>query len=255
MRRLEGKVALITGAASGMGAEDARLFAREGALVVALDIQLGRLQTVVDEILASGGKAAALELDVASEEQWQSVVQQAVAIYGRIDILVNNAAIQVDNRSVRDTTLEQWARVMDINALGVMLGMKHVIPEMEKLGKGSIINISSIGAIVGGMADSFSAAYSASKGAVRALTKHAAQVLASSNIRVNSIHPGAIKTPMLEDSLKDSYIVSQIQANFPLPPHIGDPLDIAYGALYLASDESKFVTGAELIIDGGFTSR
>ncbi|WP_337100646.1 SDR family NAD(P)-dependent oxidoreductase [Paenibacillus sp. YIM B09110] len=249
MGRLLGKVAIITGAAGGMGLADAQLFAKEGAKVVATDVQFELLQQGVDAINANGGDAVAVKLDVSSPEGWKQVVDLTVEKYGKIDILVNNAGIHIA-KTILEADIDDWNKVMAINTTGVFLGMKSVIPEMQKNGKGSIVNISSIAAIVGGEnADGNGAAYSASKGAVRSLTKHAAQSFAKDNIRVNSIHPGPIKTPIMGEFAK---IAGDIYKNaVPLPPHAGDPEDIAYGVLYLASDESKFVTGEELVIDGG----
>lgn len=254
MARLAGKVAIITGAAGGMGLTMAQTFAEEGAKVVAVDVQFELLQKGVNEINTSGGNALALKLDVSSPEGWASVIDETVKTYGKIDVLVNNAAIQV-GKSVKEATLEEWNRVLTINTTGTFLGMQTVIPKMQENGKGSIINMSSIGAIVGGGPDGYDVAYSASKGAIRSMTKHAAKVLAPDNIRVNSVHPGVINTPMVESSLKaNPELRKTIEANFPLPPHLGDPRDLAYMVLFLASDESKFATGSEFVVDGGATS-
>lgn len=253
MERLLGKVAIITGAASGMGLAAAQLFAKEGAKVVATDIVFDVLQNEVKAITDGGGDAIALQQDVASSESWKSVVDQTIAKYGKIDILVNNAGIFVP-KGILEEELDGWNRLMSINCTGVWLGMKAVIPYMQKNGKGSIVNCSSIAGIMGGDADAGGAAYSASKGAVRSMTKHAAQWFAKDNIRVNSVHPGPIFTgitvalgvPTPEELAK------LVAVNARLPPFAGEPLDIAYGYLYLASDEAKFVTGEELVIDGGW---
>lgn len=179
-------------------------------------------------------------------------MQTVLDEWGTIDILVNNAGIAMP-KGVLDAELDDWNTVMSINVTGTWLGIKSVLPTMQAAGHGSIVNVSSIGGIVGGVSDGGGAAYSASKGAVRSLTKHVAQWFAQENIRVNSIHPGPIDTGMTrgygftKESMANSDTV-------PLPPHAGDAEDIAYGMLYLASDEAKFVTGIELIIDGGFTS-
>lgn len=248
--RLDGKVAIITGAASGMGLAAAELFAREGAKVVATD--------VVADVLAAraasiDGEVLTLPLDVASADSWSSVVAAATDAFGGVDILVNNAGVHVA-KGVLDTELDEWDRVMAVNTTGVWLGMKTVIPVMKARGGGSIVNCSSIAAIVGGEADGHGAAYSASKGAVRALTKHAAQWFAADGIRVNSVHPGAVYTGMARAAgMENREAMAATQAGHaPLAPFVGEPMDIAYGYLYLASDEAKFVTGEELVIDGGW---
>ncbi|MHB8625340.1 MAG: SDR family NAD(P)-dependent oxidoreductase [Aggregatilineales bacterium] len=253
MERLSGKVAIITGAASGMGLAAAQLFAKEGAKVVATDIEFDVLVNELKAITDGGGDAIALKQDVASPESWKQVVDQAIAKYGKIDILVNNAGIFVP-KGILQEDLEGWNRLMSINCTGVWLGMKAVIPHMQQNGKGSIINCSSIAGLMGGDADAGGAAYSASKGAVRSMTKHAAQWFAKDNIRVNSVHPGAIFTGIAKGlGIPTHEELSKIMAgNAPLPPYAGEPLDIAYAYLYLASDEAKFVTGEELVIDGGW---
>ncbi len=255
MGRLDGKVALVTGAASGMGLTETQLFSEEGAKVIALDIQFDLLQEKVNEICSKGGDAIALRLDVTSAISWEDIVNKTIDKYGKIDILVNNAGIHI-GKTLLETDLNIWEKTMDVNAKGVFLGMKYVAPEMIKNGAGSIINISSLGGLLGGIfADGDDAAYSASKGAVRSITKHAAQVLAKNNIRVNTVHPGGIKTPMAELLIKENpEVVARTATETPLPPHMAETMDIAYGVLYLASDEARFVTGIELIIDGGFTS-
>ncbi|MCE5208853.1 MAG: glucose 1-dehydrogenase [Chloroflexi bacterium] len=255
MFRLSGKVAIITGAAGGMGLASAKLFAKEGAKVVATDIQFDLLQKEVNAINKSGGDVLALELDVTSPEGWKSVVEKTIKKYGKVDILVNNAGIHIA-KGILEAAVDDWNKVIAINTTSVFLGMKEVIPHMQKNGGGSIINISSIAALVGGASDGGGAAYSASKGAVRSLTKHAAQNFAKDKIRVNSIHPGAIYTPMMEKSgLSREAAIDLLKSDYPLPPHVGEADDIAYGVLYLASDESRFVTGEELVIDGGFVTR
>ncbi|SDW68527.1 SDR family NAD(P)-dependent oxidoreductase [Paenibacillus sp. PDC88] len=255
MGRLTGKVAIITGAASGMGLAGAQLFAREGAKVVATDVVQDVLQEKVNEIIASGGDAVALKLDVSNPESWNVVVEETIAKYGKIDILVNNAGIHIA-KGILDAEVPDWNKVMDINTSGVWLGMKAVIPHMQKNGKGSIVNTSSIAGIIGGIADAQGAAYSASKGAVRSLTKHAAQWFGKDNIRVNSVHPGAIFTGMVEKAgIKSQVEMGEHYKNLaPLPPHAGEAMDIAHAYLFLASDEAKFITGVELPVDGGWTS-
>lgn len=252
MNRLDGKVAIITGAASGMGLAAADLFAREGAKVVATDVVADVLEK---EIAQLGGDLIALPMDVASADDWTRVVDTAVRTYGGVDVLINNAGVFLA-KGLLETEREDWDRVLSINAMGVWLGMKAVIPQMQTRGSGSIVNCSSIAGLIGGEADGHGAAYSASKGAVRSLTKHAAQWFAGDNIRVNSVHPGAVFTGMARAAGIDSReaMAAFDNGRTPLAPHAGEPADIAYGYLYLASDESKFVTGAELVIDGGWTT-
>ncbi len=247
MGRLSGKVAIITGAALGMGAAEAKLFAKEGAKVVATDIKDDVLQEVINEIKASGGEAIGLKHNVVSEEEWKNVIQTAVDAYGKVDILVNNAGI-ASPKTMAQMEMAEWNKVMDINLNGCVLGMKYVIPEMQKAGGGSLINISSIGGIVG-MAGS--SPYTAAKGALRALSKSAAVEYGKDKIRVNSVHPGIIETPMTADSFNDAL---PFYKTFTQLPYFGQPEDVAYGVLFLASDESRFMTGAELVIDGGWTA-
>ncbi len=247
MGRLSGKVAIITGAALGMGAAEAKLFAEEGAKVVATDIKDDVLQEVINEIKASGGEAIGLKHNVVSEEEWKNVIQTAVDMYGKVDILVNNAGI-ASPKTMTQMEMAEWNKVMDINLNGCVLGMKYVIPEMQKAGGGSLINISSIGGIVG-MAGS--SPYTAAKGALRSLSKSAAVEYGKDKIRVNSVHPGIIETPMTADSFKDAL---PFYKTFTQLPYFGQPEDVAYGVLFLASDESRFMTGAELVIDGGWTA-
>jgi len=248
--RLENKVALITGGARGMGAVEARLFAQEGAWVVIGDLLEQEGRRVEAEINEGGGHCLFIRLDVTSEANWQRAVQATVSRFGRLDILVNNAGIYRTER-VEETSAALWDQVMEINAKGVFLGTKHAIPEMRRAGGGSIINISSVAGLVG---NHLSAAYTASKGAVRLFTKAAAIQYAKDGIRVNSIHPGTIETPMTEQLLANPDYRQDRVARTPLG-RLGRPEDVAYGALYLASDESSFVTGSELVIDGGRTAQ
>ncbi|MCY9669984.1 glucose 1-dehydrogenase [Paenibacillus alginolyticus] len=247
MGRLSGKVAIITGAALGMGAAEAKLFAQEGAKVIGTDIKDDELQEVIREINESGGEAIGFKHNVASEEEWKQIVQETVNRFGKVDILVNNAGIS-STKTIANIEMSEWNRVMDINLSGCVLGMKYVFPEMQKAGAGSVINISSIGGIVG-MAGS--SPYTAAKGALRALSKSAAVEYAKQNIRVNSVHPGIIVTPMTEPSMKDAM---PYYKTFTQLPYFGKPEDVAYGVLFLASDESRFMTGSELVIDGGWTA-
>ena len=248
MDRLKGKVAIITGAATGQGAEEAKLFAKEGAKVVATDIQEEKLKKAVEGIKAEGGEAIAVKHDVTSEDEWKEVVKRAVDSFGSVTVLVNNAGIAAQNNAEK-TSLEEWDKVMDINAKGTFLGIKYVIPEMRKAGVGSIINISSISGILG----MGSAAYNASKGAVRTLTKNVAADYAKENIRVNSVHPGVIATAMTDEMLEVKETREAFEQMTPMP-QLGKPIDVAYGVLYLASDEAAFVTGMEMIIDGGMVA-
>ena len=247
--RLSGKVALISGGARGMGACEARMFAGEGARVVIGDILEDEGRKVEAEIAETGGEALFVRLDVTSEAEWQRAVTTAVDRFGALDILVNNAGISGHGK-VEDTTVEDWDRVMEVNAKGVFLGTKAAIPEMRKAGGGSIINISSQMGLVG--AESSSPQYQSSKGAVRLLTKSTAVQYANEGIRANSVHPGPIVTPMTEQSRADrgDLHVSQV----PLGRY-GQPEEVAYAVLYLASDESSYVTGSELVIDGGWTAQ
>lgn len=250
MGRLDHKVALITGAAGGMGKADALLFAKEGAKVAITDLQLDKLQAVVEEIKQNGGEAIGFAHNVASEDDWIRIVGDTIAQYGKIDILVNNAGIS-SAVPYLETTVAQWDKVMSINLTGTFLGQKHVIPHMIENGGGSIINISSIAGLTGG---SGAGAYTASKGAVRMLTKATAIDFAKHNIRVNSIHPGYIATPMTVDLMADQQMKMWFESQTPLP-RLGKPEDIANGVLFLASDDSSFITGVELPIDGGYYAK
>ena len=248
--RLEGKVALISGGARGQGAVEARMFANEGAKVVVADIldDLGR--QVEAEIAEAGGEATYVHLDVTSEAEWEEAVRVAVEGYGKLDILVNNAGILI-RAGVEDTTEEDWDRVMDINAKGVFLGTKAAIPAMRDAGGGSIINISSVAGLQGSPQ---SAAYSSTKGAVRLLTKSTAIQYAKENIRCNSVHPGIIYTDMTSDSLDTEEGQRNWMHRVPLR-RLGQSEDVANGVLFLASDESSYMTGSELVIDGGITAQ
>lgn len=248
--RLEGKVALITGAARGQGEAEARMFAKEGAKVVLADVSDREGTAVAASIAEAGGDAIFVHLDVTNEEEWDAAIKSAVASFGKLDILVNNAGIWRRGH-VLETTVEQWDDILDINAKGVFLGTKAAIPEMRKAGGGSIINISSTAGLVGSRT---SAAYSASKGAVRIFTKSTAIQYAAEGIRANSIHPGPIDTDMGDQVWPDAESKERTMNRVALS-RIGTAEDVAYGALYLASDESSFVTGSELVIDGGVTAQ
>ena len=248
--RLEGKVALITGAAHGMGAEEAKLFAREGAKVAIADIREEDARKVEAEIAEAGGESMVVMLDVSNEDQWETSVAAVVTKFGKLDILVNNAGTGA-RFNVEDTTEELWDSQMEVHATGAFLGTKLAIPEMRKIGGGSIINISSIYGIVGSPG---STAYHAAKGAIRLFTKSAAIQYAKENIRVNSVHPGFADTPMTNRGFQDAERLQWVESRTPMG-RTGSANEIAYGILYLASDESSFVTGSELVIDGGLTAQ
>ena len=248
--RLEGKVALISGGSRGQGATEAELFVKEGAKVVIADILEPEGNAVVAQIREGGGDASFIKLDVTSEDDWRDAVEFTLNTYGKLDILINNAAIYKRTPIVQ-TDLDEWNRIMDINSTGVFLGTKLCVPAMQKSGGGSIINISSTAGLVGSERGS---AYGASKGSVRLFTKYTAIQHAGDGIRANSIHPGPIDTEMIADNISTPEGRAQSEARVPLG-RIGTVMDVAYGALFLASDESSFMTGAELVIDGGVTAR
>jgi NAD(P)-dependent dehydrogenase (short-subunit alcohol dehydrogenase family) len=253
MDRVRGKVAIVTGAGRGLGSAIASLLAREGAKVIVTDINAVNGNNIAEEIRMGGGEALFMKHDVTKESDWVEVIRVAVEQYGKLDILVNNAGVQVW-KSIEDTSLDEWRWLMSINLDGVFLGTKYAMGIMKKSGGGSIINMSSAVGIIGGFNSS---AYQASKGGVRIFTKAAALECSKAgydyNIRVNSVHPGVIKTSMVEELLKDADKMRTALNWHPIG-RFGEPEDIAYGVLYLASDESKFVTGAELVIDGGWTA-
>ena len=249
--RIEGKVALISGGARGMGAEAGRLFAKEGAKVVLGDVLEAEGKTTVEEIRGAGGEATFVRLDVTSESDWAGAVAEAERLYGKLDVLVNNAGIGGGNR-IEDTTLADWERIMAVNSTGVFLGTRAVIPALRRAGGGSIVNISSQLGLVG--TDNSSPQYQASKGAVRLLTKATAIQYAKDGIRANSVHPGPIVTAMTERRRADPETYRLMVSRIPLGRY-GQPREVALGVLYLASDEASFVTGSELVIDGGWTAQ
>jgi 3(or 17)beta-hydroxysteroid dehydrogenase len=253
MERLKGKVALVTGAASGMGKAIAQIFAREGAEVTLADINESSGKQVTEDIKKAGGQAIFAKLDVTSEEQWKSAVKATVDHFGKLDTLVNCAGIFF-GKSIEEMTYAEWKRVIAINLDGVFLGIKYSVGAMKKAGGGSIINMSSAGGIVGTVDSS---PYNASKGGVRLLTKAAAMEFSkighNYNIRVNSVHPGVIKTPMTEWIQRGDEGSEAIVKEQPIG-YLGEPEDVAYGVLYLASDEGRYLTGSELVIDGGWTA-
>ncbi len=252
--RLEGKVALITGGARGMGAAEAKLFSSEGAKVVIADVLEDEGRRTEAEINETGGDAIFIRLDVTRESEWDAAVNRTIRRFGKLDIVVNNAGVALRN-SIEDTSVEAWDRVMDINAKGVFFGTKAAIAQMKEQGTGgSIINISSISGNIG--QDTVSAVYNASKGAVRIFSKSAAVQHAPDGIRVNTIHPGPIETPMTAEGRANAERVGEytVAENTPMRRY-GKPEEVAYGALFLASDESSYVTGAEIVIDGGYMAQ
>lgn len=246
MSNLNGKVALITGAARGQGAAEARLFAQRGAKVVLCDILDSEGQAVAAEI---GANAAYIRLDVTSEASWQAAVKAAVSKFGKLNVLVNNAGI-VKVTDLADCPLDEYMQVIQVNQVGVFLGMKTVVPAMKQAGGGSIVNISSIDGLIGMTGGT---AYCASKFAVRGMTKVAALELGKDGIRVNSIHPGGILTPMITGAGLDAQTAGEIFGRVPLQ-RIGQPEEIATLAAYLASDDASYSTGSEFIADGGLTA-
>jgi cyclopentanol dehydrogenase len=249
MDRLKGKVALISGGARGQGAAEARLFVGEGARVVIGDVLDAEASKTAQEINAKAGTraAVAVHLDVTRGADWRAAVETCAREFGGLDILVNNAGIAFMG-GVEDTTEEAWDSVINVNQKGVWLGMKYAVPAMRNRGGGSIINISSIYGIIGSTG---SAAYHASKGAVRLLTKAAAVQYAQDKIRVNSVHPGVILTPMVDQAPRE-----QLQPLINMAPmkRAAQPEEVGWCVVFLASDEASFVTGTELVVDGGFTA-
>jgi NAD(P)-dependent dehydrogenase (short-subunit alcohol dehydrogenase family) len=257
MARLSGKVAIVTGAAMGIGRACVERMAQEGARVAVVDMQAQAGEAVAAGIRQRGGQARYFTCDVTSEAAVQALMQQVAEAFGRIDILVNNAGISGIDKPTHEVTEAEWDRVQAVNVKGPFFCTKHAIAHPRRAGGGSIINLSSIYGLVGA-ADV--PPYHASKGAVRLMSKNDALIYAADRIRVNSIHPGFIWTPMVEHHLRDSGATDidaarrEVGLLHPLG-HMGDVDDIAWGVVYLASDESKFVTGTELVIDGGYTAR
>ncbi len=255
MGRVENKVAIVTGGSLGIGKATCILLAQEGAKVVVTDILDREGQKVVDEIKSFGGIARFWHLDVSNEKEVQKVFSEINQTFGKIGVLVNNAGIAGPSKPTDELTEEEWDRVMAVNVKGVFFCTKHTIPYMRRAGGGSIINLSSIYGIVSAPDVP---PYHASKGAVRIMTKTDAFLYAKDKIRVNSVHPGFIWTPMLENFLRSQGDVEagrkMLDSLQPIG-HIGETEDISNGILYFASDESKFVTGSELVIDGGYTAK
>ncbi|HEY2662514.1 MAG TPA: glucose 1-dehydrogenase [Caulobacteraceae bacterium] len=253
--RVQGKVALVTGAASGLGAEAARRLAREGATVVLTDRQSEDGEALADAIASAGGRAVFFTHDVTSEEDWARAVAGTLDRFGRLDVLVNNAGVSGGGLQLMTHSLEDWRRILSVNLDGVFLGLRHAGPAMAQGGGGSAINISSI---LGKVGLSGAAAYCASKGGVLMLTKAAALEWAPLNIRVNSIHPGFIDTPMVANVLHQAENGNEMREMI-ISRHafgrLGVAREIADGVVFLASDESSFMTGSELVIDGGYTAQ
>lgn len=254
MGRLDGKVAIITGAGGGMGLEQMRLFAKEGAKVVGVDMSIDLAKEVVEEIKENGGEAFVEKMDITSLEQWQSVVNKTVEKFGKVNVLINSAGIVGPaEASVVDHDLDELDKVLAVNLKGAFIGMKYVIPEMIKDGVGSIVNVSSIGGVIG---EQGGTGYGASKAAVIGMGRNVAVEYGSQNIRVNSIVPGQIQTPMASSlETEEAKEIKQTYIDKTPLGHFGKPEDIAYTALFLASDESKFITGTELYVDGGVTAK
>ena len=248
--RLEGKVAIVTGGAHGMGAVEAKMLAAEGASVVIADVLEDEGHAVEAEIAEAGGEGMFVRMDVTSEADWESTVASTVSRFGKLDVLVNNAGIS-GTIGHQQLSTEAWDRIMEVNAKGVFLGIKYAIPEMQKAGGGSIVNISSISGFIG--QEQLHPAYNASKGAVRILTKSAAVQYAQEGIRVNSVHPGSMP-PMRTAAAVDPDRRRRVLEEIPMG-RVGRREEVAYGVLFLASDEASYITGTELVIDGGFLAK
>ncbi|MFT5391803.1 MAG: NAD(P)-dependent dehydrogenase (short-subunit alcohol dehydrogenase family) [Gammaproteobacteria bacterium] len=251
MGKLSGKVALVSGGARGQGAAEAHAFAREGAKVVFGDILNTEGEAVEKAIVEAGGNAVYVHLDVTNEDHWRAAVDLAVQRYGRLDILVNNAGIVINRTPIEERTVEEWDRVMGVNAKGVFLGTKHAIPAMRAAGGGSIINISSVAGI--GQSTTQEPAYAASKGAVRIFSKVTATQHAKDKIRCNSVHPGPIDTAMIHAAMSDPKVLEERLSRVPLG-RLGLVDEVVAGVMFLASDDSSYITGTELVIDGGALS-
>ncbi len=249
--RMKDKVALLSGAAGGMGAATARLLAREGAkAVIVADLLDKEGEAVVADIAKAGGRASYAHLDVTDEAQWKGVIDRILADHGQLDVLVNNAGISGSaEQDLYDTAA--WNRLMGINATGVFLGMKHAIAAMKKAGRGSVINLSSVSGIVG--QGNIHVGYNASKGAVRLITKAAAAQHGRDGIRINSVHPGLMPPMRTSGRTADPATRAKTLKGVPLG-RAGEVDEVAYAILFLASDESSYVTGAELVVDGGWTA-
>jgi len=256
MNRLKGKNVIVTGAAAGIGKACATRIAEEGANVAVTDIQDHEGRKLADKIGEANGSAKYWHLDTSDEKNVREVFEEAVDTFGSLDVLVNNAGISGVDKPPHEIEVEEWRKVMDVNVTGVFLCTKHAVPTMRKAGKGSIINLSSIYGLIGA---GDIPPYHASKGAVRLMTKNDALTYAKDGIRVNSVHPAFVWTPLVEELGERSEIPLEefragLDSRHPVG-HVGEPDDIAWGVVYLASDEAKFVTGSELVIDGGYTAQ
>ncbi|MBN2762635.1 MAG: glucose 1-dehydrogenase [Bacteroidales bacterium] len=252
MKRAENKVVIVTGGALGIGRETCILLAQEGAKVAVTDVLDKEGKTLAEEINSSGGVAKFWHLDVSDERKVERVYASVVKEFGKLDATVNNAGIAGADKPTHELSEKEWDTVMNVNVKGVFFCTKHAIAHMRATGSGSIVNLSSIYGLVGA---GDIPPYHASKGAVRLMTKNDALIYAKDNIRVNSVHPGFIWTPLVEELGKDNPGFRENLDSLHPIGHIGEPIDIAYGILYLISDESKFITGSELVIDGGYTCK
>ena len=252
MGRMDGKVALISGGARGMGATEARLFAREGAAVVVGDVLDEEGAATAASVANNGGRCRFVHLDVTQVSDWEAAVAEAVSQFGSLDVLVNNAGIGSNSFQIHEEPVELWDRTIDVNLKGVFLGTRTTIPAMLDAGGGSIINISSQLGIVGVPYNG--SAYQTSKGGVRIFTKAAALQYANRGIRVNSVHPGPIVTEMTRAGRNDPDRLSTMLSRIPMGRY-GEPEEVANAVLYLASDESSFVTGSEIVVDGGWKAQ
>ncbi len=255
MNRLEGKVAIVTGAGQGLGLTVAKLFAQEGAKVVGTGRHVEKVEKAFAALLEENPELqlTAMQHEITHKDEWEQVIADTVKLYGKVDILVNNASV-TSGKQLLDIDEDTFVNVLKINVMGELFGIQAIAPVFEANGGGAIVNVNSIGSMVSGDADGWDPAYSAAKGAARSLTRHAAFQLAGKGIRVNSVFPGPIETPMLRESLEnDPAIASRVQEYNPLPPHISPTESIAQGVLFLASDEAYTMTGAEVVIDCGHT--
>jgi NAD(P)-dependent dehydrogenase (short-subunit alcohol dehydrogenase family) len=246
MARFDGRVGIITGGASGIGRATATRFAAEGGTAIIADLQDDKAAELVGEIEAAGGKAKAVHLDVTSEQGWNDAVGAVVAEFGRLDVLVNNAGIG-DSLPIEETTFDTWQKVVAVTQTSVFLGTKAAAEALKASGNGAVVNISSMYGIVGGFGTG--PAYHAAKGAVRTMTKNTALGWATEGVRVNSIHPGFIDTPILGDTDRDLLIGAEPVGR------LGRPEEVAAVILFAASDDASFMTGSELVVDGGYTAR
>lgn len=251
MPEMEGRVAIVTGGGGGIGGACARLLAREGAATVVTDVDPDTLNATAGTIEEEGGRVLAVQQDVGEESEWEALVDRVNREFGPPDVLVNNAGVGTMDM-LPDITVEDWRDLMRVNVEGVFLGMKHCAPAMAQHGGGAIVNMSSVAGITG--APGFTL-YGASKGAVRTMTKDVAVEYAEENVRVNSVHPGLIDTPMLEDARELGISLDELAEEIHPLGKLGQPEDVAEAVLFLASERSRLITGIELVVDGGMTAR